>query len=217
MESKNIIKTVYFIRHGQSEANVSSVFQAPDSPLTETGKQQAGLIAERVAKLSFETLISSPFTRAKETAEAIGKMTNKTPEYSNLFVERLKPSRINGKPHEDNEAKELWNAWEESLYASGIRVEDGENFDDLIKRADEALGFLKNRPEKELVVVTHGFFLRTIIGRVLLDKSLTAENFRNLQSRAASENAGISVVNYYKGWEDDRWRLWTYNDHAHLG
>ena len=96
-------------------------------------------------------------------------------------------------------------------------MEDGENFDDIIKRADKALDFLEKRKEKKLVVVTHGFFLRAIIARVLLADSLTEGNFRNFQSRATMENAGLSAIKLSRGYRDFHWRLWIYNDHAHLG
>src|SRR3989338_5518024 len=168
MTDLNMEKTIYFVRHGQSKDNIVPVFQAQDSPLSEAGRGQAKRIAERVKKLSFETLISSPLPRSKETVEAIAKATGKTVEYSNLFVERIKPTSISGKSYDDKEANRLWKECEKSLYTSGMRAEDCENFDDLIERADRALDFLKNRPEEELVVVTHGFFLRTIIIRVLL-------------------------------------------------
>jgi len=214
---EQVEKIVYFVRHGQSEANISPVFQSADSPLTEAGKQQANSIAKRIAKISFETLISSPFPRAKETAEIIAKVINKEPEYSSLFIERVKPSGIGGKSYEDVEADKLWREWEKSLYTSGIKIKDGENFDDLIERADKALNFLENRSEKHLVVVTHGFFLRTIIARVLLGKSLTEENFKNFQYSSTMENTGLSAIKYSKGYKDTRWRLWIYNDHAHLG
>jgi len=217
MTDLNMEKTIYFVRHGQSKDNIAPVFQAQDSPLSEAGRGQAKRIAERVKKLSFETLISSPLPRSKETVEAIAKATGKTVEYSNLFVERIKPTSISGKSYDDKEANRLWKEWEKSLYTSGMRAEDGENFDDLIERADRALDFLKNRPEEELVVVTHGFFLRTIIIRVLLGKSLTEENFKNFKSRAIMENTGLSAIKYTKGWEEMEWRLWIYNDHAHLG
>ncbi|MDP2655923.1 MAG: histidine phosphatase family protein, partial [bacterium] len=80
-------KTVYFVRHGQSEGNVGTVFQPLNSPLTEKGREQAEYIAERAASLSFESVVSSPLTRARETAEAIAKRTKKSIEFSDLFVE----------------------------------------------------------------------------------------------------------------------------------
>jgi broad specificity phosphatase PhoE len=216
MDNK-IQKIVYFVRHGQSVDNVAPVFQSPNSPLNEKGKKQAGSIADRVSKLWFDALIASPFERAKQTAETIAKATGKPPEYSELFVERVKPTYINGKPYTDEKANALWREWEKSLYTPNLRAEDGENFDDLIARADKALAFLQNRPEKSLVVVTHGYFLRTIVSRVLLGDLLSGEVFRNIQRTAAMENTGLTVLQYRESFEEKpAWRLWIYNDHAHL-
>lgn len=212
-----IEKIVYFVRHGQSADNVAPVFQSPNSPLNEKGKKQVESIAQRVSKLSFDALIASPFERAKQTAEAIAKATGKKEEYSELFVEGIKPSYVNGKPYTDEKANDIWREWKKSLYTPGLRAEDGENFDDLVARADKALTFLQNRTEKSLVVVTHGYFLRTIIARVLLGELLSGETFRNIQRTAAMENTGLTVLQYRESFEEKpAWRLWIYNDHAHL-
>jgi len=218
MADQKIEKVAYFVRHGQSEDNIAPVFQSPNSPLTEKGREQAELIAERIATLSFETLISSPYERARQTAEVIAKTTGKKPEYSNLFVERGKPTYINGKSYEDERANTLWREWEKSLYTPKMHVEDGENFDDLIARADKALAFLRERTEQSIVVITHGYFLRTIVARVLLGDVLSGEAFRMVQRNASMQNTGITALRYQGGFEQEpTWRLWVYNDHAHLG
>lgn len=217
-KESQIKKTVYFVRHGQSVHNVASVFQSPDSPLNENGKKQAESIARRVSKLSFDTLIASHFPRAKGTAEAITELTGKKPEYSDLFIERLKPTSINGKPYDDVTANLIWREWEKSQYTPGMRVEDGENFDDLIKRADKALEFLKNRSESSIVVVTHGMFIRFIVARVLFGDSLSGPALKKFIKSADMENTGLTVLRYRDGFEEKpNWRLWVYNDHAHLG
>lgn len=208
---------IYFVRHGQSTDNVAPVFSSSDSPLNERGRKQAESIAQRVSKLSFDVLIASPFERARQTAEIITKATGKEAEYSELFVERVKPTYLNGKPYTDEKANTLWKEWEKSLYTPGLRVEDGENFDDLIARADQALTFLASRAEQSLVVVTHGYFLRTIVARVLLGDLLSGAALRNIQRTAAMENTGITVLQYPSDFaEKPAWRLWIYNDHAHL-
>jgi len=218
MSTSKLEKIVYFVRHAQSEDNVTPVFQSPNSPLNEKGKRQAERIAERVSKLQFGALITSPFERAKQTAEAITRATGRNAEYSHLFVERVKPTYIDGKPYTDKKADKLWREWQKSLYTSGARAEDGENFDDLLTRADKALAFLSDRPERSLIVVTHGYFLRTIVARVLLGSTLSGEAFRQLQKAAAMENTGLTVLRYHGGFEEEpSWRLWIYNDHAHLG
>ena len=213
-----IEKTVYFVRHGQSEDNAAPVFQSPNSALSEIGRRQAGRVAERFCKLSFEALIASPFRRSSETAEIIATATGMAVEYSALFVERIKPTSINGRPYDNEAANAIWRKWEETLYTPGMRVSDGENFDDLVRRADEALAFLGNHTERSLVVVTHGYFLRTILARIVLGEMISGETFRRFQHRASMENTGLTVVRYQGGFEEEPcWRVWVYNDHAHLG
>ena len=217
MIDHSIRKIIYFVRHGESIDNVAPVFQSEDSPLSERGHRQAGVIASRVSKLTFESLISSPFTRAKQTAEVIKKETGKKVVLSELFVERKKPAQILGKPYTDAEASGIWREWEKSLYRPEVRIQDGENFDDIVARADQALSFLLNRPEQSLVVITHGYFLRTMVARILLGDELSGEAFRSFQKVAAMENTGLTVLRYQSAFEEDFcWRLWIYNDHAHL-
>jgi broad specificity phosphatase PhoE len=156
--------------------------------------------------------------RAKETAGAIARATGREPEYSDLFVERIRPARINGKRYDDEEANAIWRNWEKNFYTAGLRAADGENFDDLIARADAALAFLKERAEQSLVVVTHGYFLRAIVARVLLGGLLSGDVLRRFQRMASVENTALTVLRYHDAFEEDAcWRLWTHNDHAHLG
>lgn len=153
MDKSKTEKIVYCVRHGQSEANLPSsvVFEPSESPLTELGRRQAEQIAERVSQLPFGILISSPLARAKETAEKISEKTGIKPEFSDLFVERIRPTRAVEKPKNDQEISKLWSAWRDSLYAPGLKIEDGENFDEIIVRADAALNLLKTRrPKKSL-------------------------------------------------------------------
>lgn len=211
-------KTVYFVRHGQSEGNAGmATFQAPSSPLSKKGMKQAELIARRVSTLSFDALVSSPFERAKETAAVIARVTGKTTEFSSLFSERIKPTNIDGKSHKDQAAVAVWREWERSLYVSGMKVGDGECFDDLAMRSKDALSFLKHHPARNIVVVTHGYFLRTIVARVLLGDLFSPGTFKNFQKMSSMENTGLTVLRYHDAFEEDPcWRLWIYNDHAHL-
>ncbi len=216
--SEQTEKVVYLLRHGQSEDNASPVFQGPDSPLSEHGRQQAQFIAERVRSIEFDALISSPFHRARQTADAIAAATDKTVELSDLFVERIKPSSINGQPYSNAAASDVWQQWEASFYESGNHIEDGENFDSITKRARAALDYLYNRPERTFVVTSHGYFIRSIIATVLLADELTPSAARILhRSMFGMENTGMTVLLYEPAFQQEaRWRLWSYNDHAHL-
>lgn len=210
-------KVVYFVRHGQSVDNAAPVFQSIHSPLSPKGNVQARQIAERLSALSFEALIASPVARTKQTAEAIANTTGQPIEFSDLFVERVKPSAIDGKLWADVEALRMYKTWEESLYVSGKRVADGENYDDIVRRADAALEYLRTRSEATMVVVAHGHFLRTIISRVLLGNNLTGDILKKIQMVASLENTALTVLRYADTWEEAYcWRLWTYNDYSHF-
>ena len=88
-----------------------------------------------------------------------------------------------------------------SVYARHA-VEDGENYDDLITRADAALALLQARAEPSLVVVTHGYFLRTIVAQVILGNALSGEAFQHFHRVAAIENTGLTVLRYHGGFEE---------------
>jgi len=66
---------LYFIRHGQSEANVQGVFAGGkiDSPLTPKGIEQARDAAQKILEsgIIFDRIISSPQQRALHTAQTI--------------------------------------------------------------------------------------------------------------------------------------------------
>ncbi|MAF20845.1 MAG: hypothetical protein CMI55_04170 [Parcubacteria group bacterium] len=220
MIKKTAIKTIYFVRHGESEGNTKPVFQSLDSPLTSKGRKQAQYIAERASHLSFEAIIASPLSRAKETAEIITKKVKKSLEFSDLFIERIKPTETMGRPYTDEKAKQLYMEWMKSLFTPGFRAKDGENFNDIITRAKRALEYLSKRSEKELLVVTHGFFLRTMVAIVVLGDTISDKSFKQFQERVGMENTGLTILILDDN--DDNidglsWRLWVWNDYAHLG
>jgi len=214
---KQATKTVYFVRHGQSEGNATPVFQALDSPLSKKGKEQAEYMAERASRLSFETIVASPLTRAKETAEIIAEKTKKKVEFSDLFVERIKPTKLMGRAYGDPEAEGLYTDWRTSLFTTGKRVQDGENYDDIVARAKKALEYIEQRPERELLVVAHGIFLRTILAYVLLGDAITDRGFEHFQEHIEMENTGLTILKYGESRQGLSWKLWVWGDHAHLG
>ena len=68
-------KEFYFIRHGQTDANVSDAYltsnHPEDIPLNETGKNQARSIESIISSLPIQTVCASPLRRAQETKEII--------------------------------------------------------------------------------------------------------------------------------------------------
>ena len=66
--------TLLLVRHGESEGNVEGLIQGQlDKPLTDLGHVQAKAVAERLrADGGADRIVTSPLSRALQTAEAIG-------------------------------------------------------------------------------------------------------------------------------------------------
>ena len=80
--------TIYLIRHGETPDNQRRVLQMPDSPLSQTGTQQAQKLAQRLATLSISAIISSDYLRARQTAEALNHYHQLPPIQDPLLRER---------------------------------------------------------------------------------------------------------------------------------
>lgn len=67
---------LYIIRHGESQGNIG--LDVEDPKLTETGHKQAELLALRLRNIKFDAILSSPLTRAIQTATPLSEL-RKTP------------------------------------------------------------------------------------------------------------------------------------------
>lgn len=211
------MKTVYFIRHGESEGNTGPIRQDGFSALSDRGRKQAEFMAERVSKLPIDVLVASTMTRAQQTASIIGEKIGKEVLSSDLFTERRRPSAQTGTAKDDIDAlnidKEIWN----NFGTAGYRHSNEENFEDLRDRAQQALSFLADRPEEHIAVVTHGFFMRIIMAYIVFRERLTGKECELFMRTFHMENTGLTIIKYAGPDKEPPWWVWTWNDHAHLG
>lgn len=62
---------VIIIRHCEARGNVDRIFNGHyDSDITENGEKQLACLAERMEKVPFDVIYSSPLLRARKTAQA---------------------------------------------------------------------------------------------------------------------------------------------------
>ncbi|MDO8510498.1 MAG: histidine phosphatase family protein [bacterium] len=210
------MKTIYFVRHGESEGNAGLVFQGPSSSLTEKGKEQAAFLAKRFTKLSVDVIIASTMKRAEETAVIINDVINKPIEFSGLFVERRRPSWHVGRAKDDPEVLEADKRIQENFGVEEFRLSDEENFEDLKERAEKSLKYLAHRKEDKILVVTHGLFLRIVMASIIFEKNLTGREAGEFIRAFHMKNTGITVV-INDPEATKTWWIRTWNDHAHLG
>jgi broad specificity phosphatase PhoE len=211
------MKKIYFVRHGESEENVGLFIGDSNSLLTENGKNQSEVIARRCENLPIESVVASNFVRAQETAKTISNKINIPIETSDLFSEKRRPSDHVGKLKTDEQVLEDSKTIRENFHDEDFRLQDEETFSELKLRAKEALLFLQNKPEQEILVVTHALFLAVIIAYVIFGEELTSFECKKVIRTLRMENTGMTVLKFDEKREKNPWILWIWNDHAHLG
>ncbi|MBI2120082.1 MAG: histidine phosphatase family protein [Parcubacteria group bacterium] len=218
MEPK-VLKRIYFIRHGQTEGNLSEKSQLPEAPLSEEGRRQAEYVAERFSRIHADAVIASPYLRTKETAEPLAKILGKEIRCADVFRELRRPSEISGMNFHSPEYHRVIKEIEKGELDPNFRYSDEETLFELEARARQALDFLIAKPETDIVLVTHEVFLKMMFAAMMtLDTLSTIILFRELRYFVEIQNTDISIVEYGEESRGGlRWRLRVLNDRAHLG
>ncbi|MEI6494786.1 MAG: histidine phosphatase family protein [bacterium] len=209
---------VYFVRHGESETNAGGLRLGAETPLTELGLKQAVDIAGRLVNLKIDKFVSSPWLRAKQTSEIVAKKINLPIIYSDLLVELGKPSELIGLTKNDPEAQriltEVWDHYIDPVW----HYSDEEKIPEIMARADKALTYLADLDCENLLVVTHGNFLRFLVPVALFGQKFDLATMKKWHEGTAIYNASFTVMEFKPSEEDNpgKWRLITWNDHAHL-
>ena len=120
------MKTVYFVRHGESEMNAGNVWVGRGTKLTKKGTEQAGFVASRCEKLPIEVIISSTLLRAEQTAKIVNEKIKSKIEYSDLFIERKWPSEQINLPKDHPKAEEAKKAVWDNFSNPEFRYSDEE-------------------------------------------------------------------------------------------
>jgi broad specificity phosphatase PhoE len=196
-----------FLRHGESLGNAQSRWQGQsDYPLTDKGRDQARALAERWKRenASFDLIISSPLSRAKETAEIIAAALKVRVEFDPIWLERaigemegLTADEVRQKP--------------KPPYVTPYDPIGGDGEGDwaLFLRAGQALHGLLRRSPGSYLVVSHGGLLNQLMHAVTgitphMDPSGVRFRF---------ENTAFARVFYHP--QQHRWVIDAVNDHAH--
>ncbi len=204
------MKKVYFLRHGLTNYNQKGLVQDGSDTLTDEGIKQAYRVAERVQHLDFTHLLVSDYERAKQTAAPISELTGVTAEFSPLFREVRRPSSFYHTPKDGEEYKAFIVNAVEHYADKDWHHSDEENFYDVLSRAREAVALLE-RLDGDIVVVSHGMYIRFIAMYMLFQEQFSPELWRTVQYNLLTSNTGITTFKYNQSWQ-----LLTFNDHAHF-
>jgi len=208
-------KQIYLVRHGLTLSNEAERIQGFDDPLSEKGKKQAEILADRLSRISFDKFLCSDMLRTRQTAEIIVEKTKHEIEFSPLFREIQYPTSLINLSRSDPRILEYWKSQEENSKTNPEwKQEDEESIAELIARIKAGFDYAAGQPEDSVVVITHGNFLRKLVLILLLG----TDAFKYWTERNAlmvTANTGITLFSRHDN--DPDWQLITWNDHAHLG
>jgi 2,3-bisphosphoglycerate-dependent phosphoglycerate mutase len=174
------MKTIYLVRHCKADG------QAPEAALTEEGREQAERLARFFENRDIEYLISSPYTRAIDTARPLsGKLGIP------IHVEERLSERVLSASHMEDWMERL----EETYKDRDLSFEGGESSNEAMRRGAEVIREAEARTENHIVLFTHGGLLSLLIQTV--DQAFGFEQWKKLSNpdiyQLTTEN-GESVI-----------------------
>ena len=163
---------LYFVRHGESEANLLSEFSNTGwkHPLTEKGREQVETLADRLVDKGIIAIYNSPIRRAVESAEILAGRFG-VPRFTTPALLEYSVGIYEGRSD-----KEAWDRyWEvmDDWFERGdldARMEGGESFNDMAARFVPFTEELKEQYGAEdggIVLVGHGGTYRCVLPLVM--------------------------------------------------
>ena len=177
--------TLAFIRHGQTDWNKEGRFQgSSDIPLNDTGREQARVAERMLEAWTWDAIVSSPLSRARETAQIVADGLGLTlgPAYPELVERDYGPWEGAG--------DEVMEQFPDRAYP------DAEPLADVVERCLRGLERIDaDYPDQNVVVVCHGTIMKYTLIR------LTGHPIDVI------ENGTVSAIER----DGDGWRVLTVN------
>lgn len=182
-----IDSSLSLIRHGQTDWNFARRLQGrTDIPLNDTGRRQAREVGRELAASGehWDVLVSSPLSRARETAEIIGAEVGLT--LSRMYEDLIERS------FGDIEGYDCSDMTEEDRHA--FMEQHGEHTADLVVRGVASLRqIIADYPGQNVMIVSHGSFIRLTAGHILNRKLRSLENGEVVTVTAAQVSDAASA------------------------
>jgi len=184
---------LYFVRHGQSEANVLEVIsnRGRVHPLTDLGRQQAAQLAQSLASLPITKIYTSPLLRAIETVVIVSAALGLPFELADALREP-DCGIMEGRSDEAAwaEHRRTWTAWLEGRRYDD-RIEGGESFNDVRARFGPFLARLlvdHSETSDQVLLISHGALIYTMLSVTLANAEETFAEWRPIP------NTGVIIV-----------------------
>jgi broad specificity phosphatase PhoE len=148
---------LFAVRHGETEWSLSGQHTGrTDVPLTDAGRERAMQVGDMLAGRSFALVLTSPFSRARDTAALAG------------FPDALVDDDLREWDYGDYEGRKTldirkerpgWFLWDDG-------VPNGETIEEVAARADRVITRVRE-VDGDVLVFAHGHILRVLAARWL--------------------------------------------------
>lgn len=158
---------ILFVRHGESSDDVDNQYGGwADFPLTQHGEDQVEARIDEIIDLAgdFEIIYTSPLLRARKTAEILANGLALPVEVMEYVKERNTYGLLSGM--RKSEAAEKYPEQVEKI-DKGEYVDGSERYEDMAVRVRKSVEYLEKSGKKNLIVVTHGNYLKCLFAEVI--------------------------------------------------
>ena len=195
---------IYLIRHGRQCSKLCNV----NVDLSQEGYRQAALLGERLAGKNIDKVYSSDYLRAVQTAQTANLYWNVEHEIDPGLRE-ISFGDMEGLSDKVIAERFADFKKEQAKMEQDLPYPGGESAGDAVKRAFPVLERIARGPEKQVVVVSHGCLIRSLVAHILgIDLAKLGIFGKGM------ENSSITELTYDP--ELDQFKVERFNDYAHL-
>ena len=203
-----MVTRIYLVRHAEAEGNASEFFQGcTQTQLTDKGRKQLAYLSQRFGEIPLDAVYTSPYLRARQTAEAVNRNHN-LPIHEEDALHEINGGDWEGKPWSvlPEAYPTEYGLWTGEMWR--FQAPGGESMADVWHRMTEAVSRIaKAHLGQTVAVVSHGCAIRNFLCFVEL---CDAEHLADV---GWADNTAVSLVEYDT---DTGWKLIFKNDASHL-
>jgi len=179
------------LRHGQTDWNINFLLQGvTDIPMNQTGIEQVKLAAKAIRAEDWDVVLTSPLSRARQTAEIIASQHG----YTEIIEQELLIERSFGEA--EGLSHEQWRA----KYSNLDVIPGGESRTQLAERSRLLLETISQElAGKRVLAISHGALIRTLLA--------IASNNELPRHGERLGNASLNVVKH----SDNSWQVVNYS------
>ncbi|MGO1520993.1 MAG: histidine phosphatase family protein [Sphingobacterium sp.] len=200
-------KTLYFIRHGQTDLNLKGIVQGRgvNSPLNETGLKQSQAFYNAYKDVPFDKIYTSTLLRTHQTVAPF--LDDGIPMEKLKGLDEISWGIYEGQEQSDNILsgfQDLVLAWKDNQLDQA--VDQGESPNQLVLRQKEAIDYILGKPEEEnILICMHGRALRIMLCHLTDVPVCQMDDFPHT-------NTALYVLVY----QDGKFRVLEYYNTKHL-